>query len=149
VPTFRHTDWNFGTPKSRYAKDELQLKQPDGFPIIPLASTLTRARQDAEAEAAHKGYCGPDFAIYEDTGEVDDALPDLCEIVVVAESTKDKSSTVIDSRGRTRAATKRLGLGGATTLSEEKEKAAQEGKKRKRGGTQAAKQSRKQAKKDT
>ena len=150
MPAFHHTNRDFGTPNARYASDELQLKQPKHFPIIPLASTLARAREEAEAEAEARGYCGPDFSIYEDTEEVDDALPGN---VLDSDSDPDKFkfSKVIDSRGRTRAASKRLGLGGTTateTSSEERENPTQMGKKRKRGGAQAAKQPRKQAKKD-
>jgi hypothetical protein len=147
MPALHRTNWDFGTPKPRYASNELQLKQPKYFPIIPLDSTLVRAREEEETKAEAKGYGGPEFDIYEDTDEVDDALPEI----VVASTTKDKSSTIIDSRGRTRAASKRLGLGGATTTetsSEEKENPTQADKKRKRGRAQAAKQPRKQAKKD-
>jgi hypothetical protein len=146
LPTLRQTNWDFGTPRSRYARDGLHLYQPDGFPIIPLASTLARAREGAEAEAIARGYNGLDFSIYEDTIE-QDVLP---EIVVPATTDDTK---VIDSRGRTRAASKRLGLGAATApeegLSEDKENTTQAGKKRKRGGAQAGKQPRKQAKKVT
>jgi hypothetical protein len=146
LPTLRQTNWDFGTPRSRYARDELQLMQPEGFPIIPLASTLARAREEAEAEAVVREYSGPDFAIYEDTIEEHDALPEI----VVPDTTDNK---VIDSRGRTRAASKRLGLDAATApndaSSEEKENTTQAGTKRKRGGAQVGKQPRKQAKKVT
>jgi hypothetical protein len=139
MTTLRNTDWDFGTSTSRYARDELQLMQPDGFPIIPLDSTLARAREEAE------GYSGPEFSIYEDADVNDNALPKIA----VTDTIEDKASRVIDSRGRTRAASKRLGLDGVTApdggFSEGKENAAQADKKHKRGGTQAGKQPRNQA----
>ena len=69
MPTFLHTNWDCGVPNVRYRKDELQLQQPKGFPIIVMPSTLARARKEAEARAKVVSYTGHCFEIYEDEDE--------------------------------------------------------------------------------
>ena len=213
MPTLRHTDWNYGIPNARYHEDELQLKQPNGFPIILMPSTLARARQEAEARAEVVAYTGPYFEIYEDENEegnvawvgdeVDAEGEDEYEVgeeeEKLASEEKDgdeaeeydeydehdagdgtdgeyvyedeneyqeqastatpiddavarKPLAVVDSLGRTRAATNRLkvqvvevdqpaGLSGTSHACEEDN--ATGNKKRKRGVTQASKQPKK------
>lgn len=63
---FRHARWDFGAAKAQYREDELQLRQPKGFPIIPLPSTVARAFEEAEIAAAARNYAEPEFDIYED-----------------------------------------------------------------------------------
>lgn len=67
--TLLHTNWDCDVPNALYCKDELQLQQPKGFPIIVMPSTLARARKEAEARAKVVSYTGPCFEIYEDEDE--------------------------------------------------------------------------------
>ncbi|CAA9966294.1 Nop14 domain containing protein [Pyrenophora teres f. maculata] len=71
MPMLLHTDWECEAPNVRYRKDELQLKQPKGFPIILMPSTLERARKEAEAGAGVVRHTGPYFEIYEDEEDED------------------------------------------------------------------------------
>jgi hypothetical protein len=192
MPILRGTNWDYGTPKARYRKDELQLRQPKGFPITPLKITLERARKESRIEAAAKEYAGSNFEIYEDlegleendyvevededdveeaedtadeaaddsaynsadsSADDSDASADLTVFRTIAE----KPAPLVDSRGRTRAATNRRKNQEASdstmptiVSSEDGETAAVGQKDRKRCTTQAVKQPRKiSAKKST
>ncbi|RMZ71437.1 hypothetical protein GMOD_00006547 [Pyrenophora seminiperda CCB06] len=79
-PTLRPKDWR---------KDELQLKQPEGFPIIPLQSTLDRARKEVEARAEVVGYAGPTFEIFEDEDDRDNVTGGGDEIDAEGEDESD------------------------------------------------------------
>ena len=69
MPTLLHTNWDCDVPNTRYRKDKLQLRQPKGFPITVMPSTLARARKEAEARAKVVSYTGSCFEIYEDEDE--------------------------------------------------------------------------------
>ena len=62
----RHTRYDFSAAKAHYREDELQLRQPEGFPIIPLPITVARAFKEAEEAAAARDCAEPEFDIYVD-----------------------------------------------------------------------------------
>ncbi|KAG9192028.1 hypothetical protein G6011_10762 [Alternaria panax] len=168
-----NTDWDYGTPKAHYRKNELKLLQPKGFPIKPLTATLIRARKEAELETAAKRYSDTDFEIYEDfegddkveEGYEDEEEEDVAENVAdnsadgsadnsdasteltVSTFITEKPAALVDSRGRTRAATTRRKAQEASDptmstdfLREAKADATIDSKKRKHRSTQACKQ---------
>ncbi|CAN9141724.1 unnamed protein product [Alternaria alternata] len=188
MPILRNTNWNYGAPKARYRKNELQLRQPKGFPIKPLKITLDRAREEAELEAAAKRYADPDFEIYEDwkenneleeaddydgkvepESEVEDSIAedtlddfaydnmdgnaddsDASAELPTSRVIPEKPTALVDSLGRTRAATNRrkaqevsdsiISLG---VSRQGNGNATVDNKKRKHTNTQMAKQPRK------
>lgn len=75
MPELQNTNRGVGVYKAQYCKDELQLRQPKGFPIIPLPSTVARAREEAEAEAAVRPNSKLEFDIYEDAGHQEKKVP--------------------------------------------------------------------------
>jgi hypothetical protein len=183
MPTLRNTNWDYGAPKARYRKNELQLRQPKAFPIKVLKITLSRAHEEAELEAAAKRYVDPEFEIYEDLeqddynvkiedeGE-DEEAEEIAEKVAegfaydsadgsaddsdastelpVSKTITRKPAALVDSRGRTRAATtlrKAQKVSESTMPTsvspENKEDATVDNKKHKHGSTRVAKQPRK------
>ncbi|USP73855.1 hypothetical protein yc1106_01129 [Curvularia clavata] len=81
------TRYNFGAAKAHYREDELQLRQPEGFPIIPLPSTVARAFKEAEEAAAARDYAAPEFNIYVDANEgTCDTTANACDNVTDTES---------------------------------------------------------------
>jgi hypothetical protein len=178
MPTLRNTNWDYGAPKARYRKNELQLRQPKAFPIKVLKITLSRAREEAELEAATKRYVDPEFEVYEDleqedynvkVEDEDEEAEEIAEKVAegfvydsadgsaddsdastelpVSKIITRKPAALVDSRGRTRAATtlrKAQEMSESTMPTsvspENKEHATVDNKKHKHGSTRAAKQ---------
>jgi len=73
VPILQKTNWDFGTPKARLRENDLQLRQPKGFPIKPLKITLDRARKEAAMKALAKNCVDSDFGVYEELEKVGEA----------------------------------------------------------------------------
>lgn len=65
---FRNRKRDFSMFKAQYEKNELQLRQPDGFPIIPLPSTLEHLCEEADMRAMALDSARVRFEIYEDAG---------------------------------------------------------------------------------
>ncbi|KAI4955400.1 hypothetical protein J4E91_001260 [Alternaria rosae] len=77
VPILQKTNWDHGTPKARFRKNDLRLRQPKGFPIIPLKATLERARKESAIEASAKNRVDLHFEVYEElekAGKVEDGI---------------------------------------------------------------------------
>jgi hypothetical protein len=97
MPELRHSKWDFGAAKAHYREDELHLRQPEGFPITPLPSTLARAYEEAAMAAAARDYSEPEFNIYEDaragtckaTAKEDDDMIDAEACATAGEEEKD------------------------------------------------------------
>jgi len=143
MPILLKTNWDLGTPKARLRKNDLQLRQPKGFPIKPLKITLDRARKEAAIKALSKNCVDSDFEVYEElekVGEVKKAIEaeekndeeeaedtageelegsvhdsadgsaddsDDSYELSVTRVVNEKPAALVDSRGRTRAATNR------------------------------------------
>lgn len=143
MPILLKTDWDLGTPKARLRRNDLQLRQPKGFPIKPLKITLDRARKEAAMKALAKDCVDSDFEAYEefekvgevkkqievegkdDDEEAEDTADEELEGSVYDSAdgsandsddsyelpatrvVTEKSAALVDSRGRTRAATNR------------------------------------------
>jgi hypothetical protein len=71
MPVLRKTNWDYGVSRARYRENELLLRQPRGFPIIPLKTTLERARREGVIKASTKKHVGTDFDVYKDLEEID------------------------------------------------------------------------------
>jgi hypothetical protein len=71
MPVLRKTNWDYGASKVRYRENVLILRQPRGFPIIPLKITLERARREAVIKASTKKHAGTDLDVYKNLEEVD------------------------------------------------------------------------------
>ncbi|XP_014556109.1 hypothetical protein COCVIDRAFT_27007 [Bipolaris victoriae FI3] len=69
MPELRNTKYDFGAAKAQYGENELQLRQPEGFPIIPLPITVARAYEEAAMAAAARDYSELVFDIYEDVND--------------------------------------------------------------------------------
>lgn len=83
----QHTRYDFGAAKAHYRKDELQLRQPEGFPIIPLPSTVARAFEEAEEAAVARDRAEPEFDIYVDANDgTCDTTANACDNVIDTES---------------------------------------------------------------
>ncbi|KAI0574101.1 hypothetical protein PtrSN002B_008651 [Pyrenophora tritici-repentis] len=66
---------NSAAPKRSLRKDDLKLKQPKGFPIILMPSTLARARKEAENGTENVFHTPEFFKVFEDA-ELEDDLSD-------------------------------------------------------------------------
>lgn len=69
MPELRNTKYDFGAAKAQYGENELQLRQPEGFPIIPLPITIVRAYEEAAMAAAARDHSELVFNIYEDVND--------------------------------------------------------------------------------
>ncbi|KAF1836202.1 hypothetical protein BDW02DRAFT_578128 [Decorospora gaudefroyi] len=98
LPAFSNTKWDFGISKAFRQENKLQLRQPKGFPIIPLPQTLARARAEAEAEAEAEARAAfeklhePGFEIYEDPGNDGDV-----DTTTSVDNTAEELSSEINS----------------------------------------------------
>ncbi|KAI2478240.1 hypothetical protein Ptr902_10435 [Pyrenophora tritici-repentis] len=159
---------NSAAPKRSLRKDDLKLKQPKGFPIILMPSTLARARKEAENGTENVFHTPEFFKVFEDA-ELEDDLIDGEEdendhndkndyydqastAKLISAPVTRKPLAIVDRLGRTRAAARRLqaALEGeqpadaqtTPSVCDEEDKAAGTNK-RKRGVTQASKEPRK------
>jgi hypothetical protein len=71
MPVLRKTNWDYGASQVRYRENVLILRQPRGFPIIPLEITLERARREAVIKASTKKHAGTDLDVYKNLEEID------------------------------------------------------------------------------
>ncbi|EUC45002.1 hypothetical protein COCMIDRAFT_96700 [Bipolaris oryzae ATCC 44560] len=69
MPELRNTKYDFGVAKAQYGENELKLRQPEGFPIIPLPITIARAYEEAAMAAAARDHSELVFDIYEDVND--------------------------------------------------------------------------------
>ncbi|KAJ5057090.1 hypothetical protein J3E72DRAFT_249551 [Bipolaris maydis] len=69
MPELHNTKYDFGAAKAQYGENELQLRQPEGFPIIPLPITIARAYEEAAMAAAARDHSEVVFDIYEDVND--------------------------------------------------------------------------------